>query len=45
MTNNIKEDALLLATDPTFNIETRDNLFCENNKVLSNCELMEKCKK
>ena len=44
MTNNIKEDALLLATDPTFNIETRDYLFCENNQVLSNYEFMKKCK-
>ena len=44
MTNNVKEDALLLATDPTFNIETRDYLFCENNEVLSNFEFMKKCK-
>ena len=44
MTNNIKEDALLLATDPTFNIETRDYLFCENAQVLSNYEFMKKCK-
>ena len=40
MTNNIKEDAFLFANDPTFNIEKRDYLFCENNQVLSNYKKM-----
>ena len=44
MTNNIKEEALLLATDPTFNIENRDYLYCDNDQVLTNHEFMRKCK-
>ena len=44
MTNNIKEEALLLATDPTFNIENRDYLYCDNDQVLTNHEFMTKCK-
>ena len=44
MTYNSKEDALLLATDPTFNIEGKEYLFCENNEVLGEREFMKKCK-
>ena len=44
MTYNSKEDALLLATDPTFNIEGKEYLYCENNEVLGERELMKKCK-
>ena len=45
MTNNIKEDALLLATNPKFKIKTGDFFFFENNQVLSNYEFMKKYKK
>ena len=44
MTYNSKEDALLLATDPTFNIEGKEYLYCENNEVLGEREFMKKCK-
>ena len=44
MTYNSKEDALLLATDPTFNIEGKEYLYCENNEVLDEREFMKKCK-
>ena len=44
MTNNYKEEALLLATDPAFNIDNRDYLFCENNEVLSHSDFMRLCK-
>ena len=44
MTYNSKEVALLLATDPTFNIEGKEYLYCENNEVLGEREFMKKCK-
>ena len=44
MTNNMKEEALLLATDSSFNIDNRDYLYCDNNDVLSNREFNNKCK-
>ena len=44
MSNNIKEEALLMATDETFNWENRDYLYYENNEVLSNAEFNRLCK-
>ena len=44
MTNNMKEEALLLATDSSFNIDNRDYLCCDNNDVLSNREFNTKCR-
>ena len=44
ITHNIKEEALLLATDPNFNVENRDYLCYDNNEILSYNEFMNKCK-
>ena len=44
-TNNIKQEALLLATDPNYNLDNnRAYLYCDNSEVLSNAEFMAKCK-
>ena len=44
MTNNMKEEALLLATDSSFNVDNREYLYCDNNDVLSNRDFNKKCK-
>ena len=44
ITHNIKEEALLLATDPNFSIENRDYLCYDNSEILSSIEFMNKCK-
>ena len=44
MSNNIKEEALLLATDDNFNWENKDYLYYNNNEVLSNSEFNRLCK-
>ena len=44
MTHNIKEDALLLATDSSYNWENKDYLFYDNNEVLSLSDFNRLCK-
>ena len=44
MTFNSKEEALLLATDPTFNLENKEYLYCSNDEVLTYSEYMKRCK-
>ncbi len=44
MTNNIKEDAILLATDESVDWNTHDYLFYDNNEVLSLQEYSRLCK-
>ena len=44
MTDNNKEEALLLATDPSFNIENREFLYCDNSEILNSDEFFQKCK-
>ena len=44
ITNNIKEDALLLATDSSYNWENKDYLFYDNNEVLSMSDFNRLCK-
>ena len=44
ITENSKEEALLLATDPNFVIGTRDYLYTDNSEILSNDEFFQKCK-
>ena len=43
ITENSKEEALLLATDPNFVIGTRDYLYTDNSEILSNDEFFQKC--
>lgn len=44
MTNNNKEEALLLATDETIDWNNKDYLFFENNEVMSTTEFNRLCK-
>ena len=44
ITNNIKEDALLLATDSTYDWGNKDYLFYDNNEVLSTSDFNRLCK-
>ena len=44
MTDNNKEEALLLATDPSFNIENREYLYYDNSEILNSDEFFKKCK-
>lgn len=44
ITNNIKEDALLLATDSSYNWQNKDYLFYDNNEVLSLNDFNRLCK-
>ena len=41
---NNKEEALLLATDPSFNIANREFLYCDNSEILNSDEFFQKCK-
>ena len=43
MTNNNKEEAILLATDETINWVNKDYLYYDNNEVLSNREFLNLC--
>ena len=44
MSNNIKEEALLLATDASFSWQNHEYLFYDNNEVLSNNEFRQLCR-
>ena len=45
ITRNRKQEAILLASEPSFDVnDNRDYLYCENNEVLSNNEFKKKCK-
>lgn len=44
ISGNIKEEAILIATDETVNWDNKDYLYYENNEVLSNNEFINKCK-
>lgn len=45
MTGNRKQEALLLATDPSFTVNNdRDYLYCDNSDVLTKYEFFNKCK-
>ena len=43
MTNNNKEEAILLATDESINWVNKDYLYYDNNEVLSNREFLNLC--
>jgi hypothetical protein len=45
MTNNIKQDAILLATDESLDWDNYEYLFYDNNEVLSTEEFRKLCKK
>ena len=45
MANNIKQDAILLATDESLNFDNYDYLFYDNDEVLSPEEFSKLCKK
>ena len=44
ISGNIKDEALLIATDATVNWDNKDYLYYENNEVLSNNEFINLCK-
>ena len=44
MTNNVKQEAILLATDESYNWDNHEYLFCDNNEVLSTQEFTKLCK-